>query len=70
MKIVKKHRDITFVTNKQRKRLFRVGTKLSHKKWFSENFLAIKTINRSMKKPVYLVLSTLNISKTVKQYEF
>ena len=66
----RKHRHKT--CNKQsNKELFIVRTILSYNKIFSENSLAIemKKIQTFMNKPVYLVLSILELSKIV-MYEF
>ena len=68
---VRKHRDIKLVTI-ERKRNYLVSEPNGHAtKFFTENLLAIKMRKTQilMNKPVYLVLSILDLSKTV-MYEF
>ena len=71
MEHVRRYRDIKLVaTDKRRNQL--VSERNYHAtKWFSENLLAteMKKIKVKMNKSVYLYLSMLEISKTLK-YEF
>ena len=63
---VRKHRDIKFVTTKERKN-YLVSEPNYQRKLFPENLLAIKTkkMHVFMNKPVYFGLSILEISKIV-----
>ena len=71
MENVTNHRDIKLVTTEKRRRKFVSEPNYHTKKHFSENLLAIemKKIKVKMKKPVYLGVSLLDISKTL-MYEF
>ena len=71
MENVRKHRDIKLVTTDKRRNQLVPEPNYHRKKWFSENLLAIemKKTKVKMNKPVYLGLSTLEISKTL-MYEF
>ena len=64
MENVRKHRDIKLVTTDKRRNQLVSEPNYHTTKWFSENLLAIE-----MKKPIYLGLSTLEISKIL-MYEF
>ena len=64
MENVRKHRDIKVVTTDKRRNQLVSEPNYHTTKWFSENLLAIE-----MKKPMYLGLSTLEISKIL-MYEF
>ena len=71
MENVRKHRDIKLVTTEE-KRIKLVSEPNHHTtKQFSENLLAIemKKTKVKMKKPVYLAMSVLDISKTL-MYKF
>ena len=65
---VRKHRNTKIVTKERRKKLFNIRTKLSHYKIFTEKLLpiAMRKPQKLMNKPVYLGLSILDLSKTVK----
>ena len=71
MRNVRKHRDIKFVTTDKRRNQLVSESNYHTKKWFSEDLLAIemKKVKLKMIKPVYLDLSVLEISKTLR-YEF
>ena len=71
MEHVRRHRDIKLVATDKRKNQLVSEPNYHATKWFSENLLAteIKKIKVKMDKPVYLYLSILEISKTLK-YEF
>ena len=71
MEIVKKHRDIKLVTTDKRRNQVVSEPNYHTTKWFTENLLAIemKKTKVKMNKSVYLVLSILEISKTL-MYEF
>ena len=67
MKNVRKHSDIKLVTtNKKRNKLVSEPNYYTTK-WFSENLIAIemKKTKVKMNKPIYLVFSILDLSKTV-----
>ena len=68
---VRKHRDIKLVKTYKRRDPLVSEPNYHTTKWFSENVLAteMKKIKVKMNKPVYLGLSTLEISKTL-MYEF
>ena len=70
MENVRKHRNIKHVTTKRR-RNYLVSEPNYHKNFFTENLLAIELRKTQIliNKPVYLGLSVLDLSKTVK-YEF
>ena len=55
----------------KKKKLFSIRTKLSHHKVFHRKFISSKNEKNqiTINNPVYLRLSTLNLSKTV-MYEF
>ena len=67
MENVRKHRDIKLVTPDKRKNQLVLEPNYHTKKWFSENLLVIgmKKIKVIIKKPVYLGLSILEISKAL-----
>ena len=71
MRNVRKHRDIKFVTTDKRRNQLVSESNYHTKKWFSEDLLAIemKKVKVKIIKPVYLDLSVLEISKTLR-YEF
>ena len=71
MENIRKHRDIKLATTDQRRSQLVSEPNYYTAKWFSENLLAIemKKTKVKMNKPVYLGLSTLEISKTL-MYEF
>ena len=71
MENLRKHRDIKLVKTDKRKSQLVSEPNFYTTKWFSENLLAIEVnkIKIKMNKPVYLGLSILEISKTLK-YEF
>ena len=72
MENVRKHRDIKLVTTEEEIKNKLVSEPNYHTtKHFSENLLAIemKKTKVKMNKPVYLGMSTLDISKTL-MYEF
>ena len=71
MRNVRKHSDIKFVTTDKRRNQLVSESNYHTKKWFSEDLLAIemKKVKVKMIKPVYLDLSVLEISKTLR-YEF
>ena len=71
MRNVRKHRDIKFVATDKRRNQLVSESNYHTKKWFSEDLLAIemKKVKVKMIKPVYLDLSVLEISKTLR-YEF
>ena len=71
MRNVRKYRDIKFVTTDKRRNQLVSESNYHTKKWFSEDLLAIemKKVKLKMIKPVYLDLSVLEISKTLR-YEF
>ena len=66
MENVRKQRDIKLVTTVVRRNKLVLETIYHTTKLFSENLLAIemKKIKVKMNKPVYLVMSILDISKT------
>ena len=67
MENVRNHMDIKLITsNKRTKRLVSKSNYHSHKR-FSEHLMAIemKKTNVKMNKPIYLGMSTLDISKTL-----
>ena len=70
MENVRKHRNIKLVTTKRR-RNYLVSEPNYHTNFFTENLLAIELRKTQIliNKPVYLGLSVLDLSKTVK-YEF
>ena len=71
MENARKHRDIKLVTTDKRRN--QLVSKPNHHttEWFSENLLAteMKNAKVKMKKPVYLGMSILEISKTL-MHEF
>ena len=71
MENIRKHRDIKLVTTERRTNYLLSEPNYHATKYFTENFLAIeiKKTQIAMKKPVYLGLSILDLSKTV-MYEF
>ena len=71
MENVRKHKDIKLVTTDKRRNRLVSEPNYHTTKWFSENLLAIemKKAKVKMKKPIYLGLSILEISKTF-MYEF
>ena len=71
MENVRKHRDIKLVATDKRRNQLVSEPNYHATKWLSENLLAIemKKIKVKMKKPVYLGLSILEISKAL-IYEF
>ena len=71
MKNVRKYRDIKSVTTDKRRNQLVSEPNYHTTKWFSENLLAteMKKIKVKINKPVYLVLSILEISKTL-MYKF
>ena len=66
-KNVRNHRDIKLVTTDKRRNRLVSEPNYHATKWFSENLLAIemKKTKVNMNKPIYLGLSTLEISKTL-----
>ena len=68
---VRKPRDIKLVTTDKRRNQLVSEPNCHTTKWFAENLLGIemKKTKVKMNKPVYLGLSTLEISKTL-MYEF
>ena len=70
-KNVRNHRDIKLVTTDKRRNRLVSEPNYHATKWFSENLLAIEMKKTKVKKnkPIYLGLSTLEISKTL-MYEF
>ena len=71
MENVRKHRDIKLVTTDKRRNQLVSEPNYHTTNWFSENLLAIEMRKTEVKmnKPVYLGMSTLDISKTL-IYEF
>ena len=71
MENVKKHRNIKFVTIKRRRNTLASEPNYHTTKFFKETLLAIEMRKTQilMNKPVYLGLSTLDLSKTT-MYEF
>ena len=71
MENVRKHRDIKLGTTDKRRNQLVSELNYHTAKWFSEHLLTneMKKIKVKMNKPVYLVLSILEISKTL-MYEF
>ena len=71
MENVRKHRDIKLVTTDKRRNQLVSKPNYHTTKWFSENLLTIemKITKVKMNKPVYLGLSILENSKTLR-YEF
>ena len=71
MENVRKHRDIKSVTTYKRRNQLATEPNYHTTKYFSENLLAIemKKIKVKMNTPVYLSMSILDISETLK-YEF
>ena len=67
MESVRKQKDIKLVTTDKRRNQLVSEPNYHTTKWFSENLLAIemKKAKLKMNKPVYLGLSTLEISKTL-----
>ena len=63
----RKRREIKLVTTDRRRNYLTLEPNYHTTKWFSENLLAIemKKVTVKMKKPVYLGLSILGISKTL-----
>ena len=68
---LRKHRDIKLVTTDKRRNQLVSEPNYHTTNWFSENLLAIEMRKTEVKmnKPVYLGMSTLDISKTL-IYEF
>ena len=71
MKNVRKHRDIKLVTTDKRRKRLASEPNYHTTKYFSENLMAIerKKTKVKMKKLIYLGMTILDISKTLK-YEF
>ena len=71
MENVRKHRDIRLVTTGKKRSKLASEPNYHKTKYFPENLLAMemKKIKTKIKKPVYLGLSILEISKTL-MYEF
>ena len=71
MENVRKHRDIKLVTTDKRRNQLASEPNYHTTKYFSENLIAIemKKVKLKMNKPIYLVMSILDISKTL-MYEF
>ena len=71
MENVRKHRDIILVTTEERRTKLVSKSNYHTTKQFSENLLAIemKKVKLKVNKPLYLGMSILDISKTLK-YEF
>ena len=71
MKNVRKHRDIKLVKTDKRRNQLASKSNYHTTKYFSENLMAIemKNLKVKMNKPIYLVMSILDISKTL-MYEF
>ena len=71
MENVRKHRDIKLVTTDRRRNQLAPEPNYHTIKWLSENLLAIEMKKTKVKinQPIYLGLSTLEISKTL-MYEF
>ena len=68
MENVRNHRDLKLITTNKRKNQLVLEPNYHTTKCFSENLLAIemkKKIILKMNKPVYLILSILEISKTL-----
>ena len=69
MENVRKHRDIKLVTTDKRRNW--LASETNHTtKYFSENLMAIETKKTKVKmnKPIYLGMSILDISKTLKVF--
>ena len=71
MKTVRKHRDIKLVKTDKRRNQLASKPNYHTTKNFSENLMAIemKKVKLKMNKPIYPVMSILDISKTL-MYEF
>ena len=71
MENLRKHRDIKLVTTDKRRNQLVPEPNYHTIKWFSANLLAVemKKTKVKMRKPVYLGMSILEISKTL-MYEF
>ena len=71
MENVRKHRDIKLVKTDKRRNQLASKSNYHTTKYFSENLMAIemKNLKVKMNKPIYLVMSILDISKTL-MYEF
>ena len=69
MEIVRKHRDIKLVTTDKRRNQLASEPNCHSTKYFSENLMAIemKKTRTKMNKPVYLGISTLDVTKTLMQ---
>ena len=69
MEIVRKHRDIKLVATDKRRNHLASESNCHSTKYFSENLMAIemKKTRAKMNKPVYLGISTLDVSKTLMQ---
>ena len=71
MENVRKHKDIKLVKTEKKKKLIGVRTKLSHYKVFHR--ISVSNRNKKMEilinKPVYLILSILELSRIL-MYEF
>ena len=67
MNNVRKHKDIKLVTTKSRRNFLVSGPNYPARKKFSDNVLAIemKSTQMLLNKPVYLGISTLEISEIV-----
>ena len=67
MEIVRKHRDIKLVATDKRRNHLASESNCHSTKYFSENLMAIemKKTRAKMNKPVYLGISTLDVSKTL-----
>ena len=68
---MRKHKDIKLVTTERRRNCLVSEPNYHTTKFFTKNLLAIKTKKTEiiMNKPVYLVLSVLELSKIL-MYEF
>ena len=72
MENIRKHKDIKLVTTDKRRNQLASEPNYHATKYFSENLIAIEMKKKKkvkMKKPIYLVISILDISKTL-MYEF
>ena len=71
MENVRKHRDIELVTTDKRRNQLGSEPTYHTTKYFSENLIAKETkkIKVKINKPIYLGISTLDVSKTL-MYEF
>ena len=71
MENVRKHRDLKLITREKRRNYLVLEPNYHTTKFFTENLLTIEMRKTRilMRKPVYLGLSMLDLSKTV-MYEF